>query len=71
MGVEPNIDIPKAVELPNVSKHHAPQLVPALEVLRAVIAVVLVHDALKLESRHKPQEFSKDVGAPWHGSVPA
>ena len=48
MCVERTVDIAQAAFLADLSKEHACQLVPALEMLAVVVSLVFVSDELKL-----------------------
>jgi hypothetical protein len=52
-----------------VGEHHAGEPIPALEVLGAMIAMVLVDDVLELIARQQLQELGKNVGLAWHGGA--
>jgi hypothetical protein len=69
MHIKGNVNIAQAVFLTDMGEHYAGQLMPALELFGAVIAVVFFNDALKFIARQKAQELGKHISFSWHGSV--
>jgi hypothetical protein len=48
MSIQRDVDIPKAVFLPDMCEYHANELIPAFEFPGAVVAFVFIDDALEL-----------------------
>ena len=59
--VERPVDIAQAVFLPDVSKDHACQLVPAVEMLAVVVSSIFGGDALKLVAGQQSEKLGEDV----------
>jgi hypothetical protein len=69
VSIDGHVDVAQAALLADVREHHAGELVPALEVLGAMIAMVFVDDTLELIARQQLQELGKNVGLAWHGGA--
>ena len=69
MCIEHYIDISQAVFLSDVGEDHAGHLIPALEILGSVIALVFVDNTLKLVSGQQTQKLCKDIRFVRHDSI--